>query len=484
MVLTVFKENSLIMHYSKDLIKYNKLSNEHNLMVNQAGDFVFVNDKSLSAFLENKLKKSDLTWLEHTGLLQNCSGDFFSTSFYFKKALRYRGNKRLNYLIVVPTLRCNLTCSYCQVSRANEKAKGYDWSPETTNKFVEYVTANASEDVKIEFQGGEPSLRLDIVTDIVDRIKRTKPNASFVICTNLSNISKEFLNLINRDDFFISSSLDGPPQIHKSRRTLDAKNTNQFFNNLDFILSEFGSRKISLLPTIVDYSRINETIDFFYEKRLPEIFLRPVNYQGFARKKFSDASQDTVTWSKTYLKALDYISHKNLNSEHKLVETWLSIHLNRIFKQRSQDYVDLRNPNFLGKDYLVVDYDGKFYPTDESRMLSRIGLIDLSIGDLCDGVDEKKVNMLNVKSSNLDDPMCTKCSYQSFCGVDNIDNISRYGTIDISTENTHFCKIHMNIFDYIFKKLADRDEAFLQTSSLCLTGKYELSTIFGGHHFD
>ena len=75
MVITVFKENSLIMHYSKDLIKYNKLSNEHNLMVNQAGDFVFANDKNLSAFLENKLKKSDLTWLEHTGLLQNCSGE-------------------------------------------------------------------------------------------------------------------------------------------------------------------------------------------------------------------------------------------------------------------------------------------------------------------------------------------------------------------------------------------------------------------------
>ena len=129
-------------------------------------------------------------------------------------------------------------------------------------------------------------------------------------------------------------------------------------------MSEFGSNKISLLPTIVDYSQINETIDFFYEKKLTEIFLRPVNYQGFARKKFSDASQDTLNWSKTYTAALDYISNKNLNSGHKLIETGLSIHLNRIFKQRSHNFVDL-HIKFIRKDYLVVDYDGKFYPTDE-----------------------------------------------------------------------------------------------------------------------
>lgn len=472
------------MQHITDNIRHITLSKQCNLMVNSAGDFVFMNDGNLSRFLHKDLKKSDFDWLEHAGMLQKGDENFFSSSFSFKNALRKSAPKKLNYLIIIPTLRCNLTCSYCQVSRANEKAKGYDWTDETRNQFIKYVKANASEDVKIEFQGGEPSLRLDLVTDIVDKVKEIKPNSSFVICTNLSNVSAEFLSLVQRDDFFISSSLDGPPEIHKSRRTLNIKNTDQFFNNLDFILSEFGSEKISLLPTIVDYSRINETIDFFYEKKLPEIFLRPVNYQGFARKKFPAASQDTINWSKTYLAALDYISHKNLNSDHQLIETNLSIHLNRIFKQRSHNYVDFRNPNLLGVDYLVVDYDGKFYPTDESRMLSRIGLIDLSIGNLFDSLDHEKLSVLNAKSSNLDDPVCNTCPYQPFCGVDNVDKISRYGTTEISTDDTHFCKIHLSIFDYIFEKLATRDEAFLKTSSLCLSGKYEFSTVFGGHHFD
>ena len=48
-------------------------------------------------------------------------------------------NRNIGYLILIPTLRCNLSCSYCQVSRAPEKAKGFDWSDETLARFEEFV---------------------------------------------------------------------------------------------------------------------------------------------------------------------------------------------------------------------------------------------------------------------------------------------------------------------------------------------------------
>ena len=67
------------MHYSNELIKHKQLFDDHNLLVNQAGDFVFMNNKNLSDFQLNKLKKLDCIWLEHAGLLQNFNGDFFST---------------------------------------------------------------------------------------------------------------------------------------------------------------------------------------------------------------------------------------------------------------------------------------------------------------------------------------------------------------------------------------------------------------------
>ena len=465
-------------------IKCSELKDGYNLLVNSAGDYVFIRDENLDRLGKNMLTDHELSWLEYAGFLNSNSVDFFKNSLEFKSDLRNLAPRTLSYILIIPTLRCNLSCSYCQVSRANENAQGYDWTDEIIDQFMAYVSAYASDDVKIEFQGGEPTLRMDIVEEIVIRTKNLKPNATFVICTNLSNLSQALLKLIRRKDFFVSSSLDGPPEVHKSHRTLNNKVTSNFFGNLDLILEEFGTEKISLLPTIVDYKRINETIDFFYEKKLPEIFLRPVNYQGFARKKFLDVAQDADNWSQTYEQAIQYIAEKNLASSHQLIETNLSIHLNRIFRQRSHSYVDFRNPNFLAQDYIVVDFDGKIYPTDESRMLSRIGLIDLSIGDLETGIDNEKCSILNSKSSNHDDPICNLCSYQSFCGVDTIDNISRYGTVDIPTNETYFCKTHLNTFDFIFSKLSSRDNAFLKLASLCLTGKYAYSSIFGGHHFD
>ena len=464
--------------------KHKRLQDGDNLLVNSAGDYAFISDENINRLKRDILTENEVEWLAQAGFLIGEHKEFFKTSLDFKTKLRNFQPAKLNYIIVIPTLRCNLTCSYCQVSRANQNANGFDWTEKTIQQFISYVSDNAASDVKIEFQGGEPTLRIDIVKEIVDKIKPLKPNASFVICTNLSNLSSDFLALVKRNDFFISSSLDGPPEVHKTHRTFDLKNTDDFFKNLDFILAEFGTNKISLLPTIVDYSRITETIDFFYEKKLPEIFLRPVNYQGFARKKFSDVSHDAEKWADTYTKAVTYIAERNMIDDHHLIESGLALHLSRIFKQRSHSYVDLRNPNFLGRDYLVIDFDGKIYPTDESRMLTRIGLIDLSIGDLQRGLDDEKCSILNSKASNLSDETCNSCAFQSFCGVDNIDKISRYGTTDVPTGETYFCKTHFSIFDFIFKKLNQRNQAFLKLASLCLTNKYEYSSIFGGHHFD
>ena len=473
------------MRSLKDMkLKLSKLETFDNLIINDVGDYVFINNENLKKFQSDDLAAWEVDWLRQAGISNTGRDTFFYNARQFKKALRNSPPQKLNYLIIVPTLRCNLRCAYCQVSRADENAKGYDWTPEIIDRFVDYVDQHAADNVKIEFQGGEPSLRIDIVLEIVERVKRVKFLATFVICTNLSKMSPELLSLLKRNDFTISSSLDGSPKIHQDNRTISNIETNKFFDNFDLILDQFGPTKISLLPTISDYKNITNIIDFFFEKKLPDIFLRPVNFQGFARKKFADISQGASDWLKVYCKALDYIAEKNQLGGHQLIETGLSIHLNRIFKPQSHNYVDLRNPNFLGKDYLVVDYDGKFYPTDEARMLSRIGLVDLEIGSIFEGLNEQKIDILNSRSSNAGDPACEECSFQPFCGVDNIDNISRYGTIDVQTLNSHYCITHMGIFTYIFNNLSSRNEVFGNMASLCLTGQKGVSAILGGHHFD
>ena len=144
-------------------------------------------------------------------------------------------------------------------------------------------------------------------------------------------------------------------------------------------------------------------------------------------------------------------------------ETYLTICLLRILQPGRERHVDLRQPNPIGVDYVVVDYDGSVYPTDEARMLARSGVIDLAIGDVHQGWDSDQRRLLSVHSTNDGDPACERCAYQPYCGRDVIDDIARYGTIDVPRHDTEFCRRHLYMFDLAFE-LLDSDDASVRYS--------------------
>jgi radical SAM protein with 4Fe4S-binding SPASM domain len=121
-------------------------------------------------------------------------------------------------------------------------------------------------------------------------------------------------------------------------------------------------------------------------------------------------------------------------------------------------HVDLRNPNPVGVDYIVIDYDGQVYPTDEARMLSRTKVIDLSIGTLAEGWDSPQRELLNRHSTNHFDSDCSRCAYQPYCGRDVVDDLARYGSIDVPRTETAYCSRHLHLFDFIFELIYSGDE--------------------------
>jgi len=128
-----------------------------------------------------------------------------------------------------------------------------------------------------------------------------------------------------------------------------------------------------------------------------------------------------------------------------------------------EQHVNIRNPNLLGTNYVLIDYDGTIYPTDEARMLARIGRIDLSIGHASTGVDMAKRDELNTASMNNFDPDCIHCVYQPFCGTDVVDDLSRYGRLDVPRHTTWFCRRQMAVFDKVME-LIYRDDAATKAS--------------------
>lgn len=373
---------------------------------------------------------------------------------------RFANSEPLSYFILVPTLRCDLRCGYCQVSRVNADQDGFDWSEATLEDTMRLIDGAPTGPVQIEFQGGEPLLRTDIISTVVERVSEARPRSRFVICTNLSEISEKAWQLIERQDVFVSTSLDGPKLTHQQNRTATNDRTDQFFRNLSEVIETCGSDRVSALPTI-DYRNPpdpNSIIECYSNFGLSSIYLRPVNYQGFARKSHRDKRSDAWNWNKYYKRFIDELINFNAKRDNPIEEFYLSICLKRCLAGGTNQHVDLRNPNMYGIDYIVVDYDGLIYPTDEARMLSRSRVIDLSVGHVASGFerDHPTLAALNSECANNFDPDCIHCAFQPACGVDLIDDISRYGRRDLPRSDTFFCQRQTHIFDLSWTLLIDQ----------------------------
>lgn len=428
------------------------------LHVTSAGEFFATDESFLDRLLANDISIMDSEFLRATGHILLADSELATTSRRFNLAQRWTRASELDYLILVPTLRCNLSCSYCQVSRVTENALGYDWSEETHVAVLKFIDQLPTNHIKIEFQGGEPTIRPDLIRSIIQACERFE-RKQFVICTNLQSITSELWTLFDNDDVYLSTSLDGTVLNHTKQRTGD--DTHQFIANLEAVIKRYGPHKVSALPTIDPKNppEIEDILQTFGDFGFNSIFLRPINYQGFARKKHRYSREIDDNWREYHRSFVEKIIEVNWNDRSRVLEeTYFSICLRRIFQPSADRHVDLRNPNPMAVDYLVIDHDGVIYPTDEARMLARSGIIDLSLGKVGEDWRGQKWAQMNSHSTNLFDPACARCAYQPFCGKDVVDDLARYGTIDIDRTQTAFCQRHLSIFDHVFDLIYRQDE--------------------------
>ncbi len=437
-------------------LKFREIATDRFVFANDAGDQFFGDEKFLDRYATENLTNRDWGFLNENGLAATDLKSFNGVSFLRRYALRMAQAQTTNYLILVPTLRCDLACSYCQVSRVNKKAQGYDWNDETLSHVLRYLDGLETKRIKIEFQGGEPTLRVDLLERIAGHCRKQFDSCEFIVCTNLQDLRPDVLGFLDHEDVFVSTSLDGDWTAHQEHRTKSKGRTEEFFNNIQKLVDRSPKGKVSALPTIdpTGDANLEDLISAYSSLGLNSIYLRPVNYQGFARKTFSSSRDAFESWNKLYFSFIDtLIERANENSE-LMVEFYFTLCLKRFLHAGEDHHVDLRNPNYFGKDYLVIDYDGAFYPTDESRMLTRIGQVDLSVGHVTKGLDFSKLEQLNESAINSFHEECIHCPYQSCCGIDLVDDLSRYGRTDIIKSESWFCKRHLAIFDRIASDLS------------------------------
>ncbi len=93
---------------------------------------------------------------------------------------------------------------------------------ETADEALDLVFQSPNPAIKIEFQGGEPLLNFDLIRYVVDKAERRGQaegrDLEFVITTTLALATDEILEYCRDHHIYLSSSLDGPEDLHNKNR--------------------------------------------------------------------------------------------------------------------------------------------------------------------------------------------------------------------------------------------------------------------------
>lgn len=439
-------------------LRFRDLDDRRTILSDDSGAYFLAKSEFVGRYARDALSPSDERFLLEKGHAFERAGDLAHTGFLARWSRRQYIGGGSAYIILIPTLRCDLKCSYCQVSRAPLASQGFDWDAETLQKVLGFLDDLPVEEIQIEFQGGEPFLRLDLLEAVVAFARRRFRRVRFVVCSNLQTLNEGILAFLDSEDVLISTSLDGPHQVHTRNRTGDTALTEVFLSNLKQVIGRIGPGRISALPTIdIEEPPNPEDLIAAYEAfGFTSLYLRPVNYQGFARKSHP-AARTSAAWNDYYRDFIKALIARNARTGRVMEEFYMAHCLRRILAPGMDSHTDLRNPNIPTGANAVIDFDGQIYPSDEARMLARIRQVDLAIGNVRDGLDQEKLTLLAPGHINNFDPDCIHCPYQPFCGTDPIDDLSRSGRIDVPRHESWFCQRHLAVFDLAMELLYRTD---------------------------
>lgn len=369
----------------------------------------------------------------------------------------------------VVTYRCNQRCQYCHAASEGDCAgPGIDMDPATAKQAVEFAFQTPSQQIKIEFQGGEPLLNFDAVRTIVDHAREVNSTCNkqveFVLCTNLLALRQEHLDFFREHGVVISTSLDGPKTLHDScRKMVSGSGTyDRVIENINWAQAELDKGSVTALMTVTPESigRLRDVVDEYLARGLDYIFIRKMNPLGFAHNA-QHLAYGTDAFLAAYKDVLDYIIQINRRGT-LFPEAFATILLARILSPFSTGFVDLQSPTGAGLAGVIYDTNGDVFISDEARMLHRTtGDKRFCIGTVWQPRSAVYSNRDYVEMAGRTClellPGCSWCVYKPYCGSDPVRNYYSQGDIAGHRPSSDFCRKYQGMFDILFEYLTRKD---------------------------
>ncbi|WP_417539059.1 His-Xaa-Ser system radical SAM maturase HxsB [Marinobacter sp.] len=452
---------------------FHRLDSDSVVAVSVTGDHVFLSQSELVTLVHDTEQLS----LTRRAELQS---KFFikgRTSKGMSELLRSRIAARKETVlsgpslhILVPTLQCEHSCQYCQVSRSLSDT-GYSMTTEQIDSACETIFQSPARTLTVEFQGGDPLLRFDLIERAIARIttinKTEQRQLRFVITSTLHQLTPDMCEYFRLNNVFLSTSLDGPAALHNRNRPIQAQNSyERTLAGIALARKLVGPDSVSALMTTTKASLDcpEDIVDEYVKHGFTEIFMRPLSMYGFAKQNMKRLGYSLDAFTVFYERAFERVLYWNRNGV-ELREATAGLILNKILSPFDSGYVDLQSPSGAGLATLVYNYDGYVYPSDEARMLAETGDVSLRlarIGEPITAILRSQVMQQLIESSlSTRMPGCVDCAFSPYCGPDPVGAQAEHGSLSHHPWGTEHCKRSTWLFDYFFRKLKAGDQEFL-----------------------
>lgn len=328
------------------------------------------------------------------------------------------------------TQNCNFRCDYCVYSGSYHNRvhnnKRMDWK--TAKAALDFLCnhSKSSAEINISFYGGEPLLEMELIKKCVDYARKIfkRKRLAFNLTTNASLLTEDIILYMNKENFQLTISLDGPQEVHDKNRTFSDGKHGTYAIAIEKIkkINEIAHELLehvtfnAVLDDENDFALINQ---YFTNEPIIKDMIVSTNYindvnrkdkieRGNARNYVEICNEKFV--GMMYL--LDRVSRESVS---KLVVREVAdireiVYKRNVSEQVMQKEAHPGGPCMPGVQRPFVNAYGKLFPCERVNETCE----EMCIGNIYDGFDIDKVKkLLNV--GKITEEVCKNCWAFNFC---------------------------------------------------------------------
>lgn len=331
-------------------------------------------------------------------------------------------NRRMQKMTLQVTQNCNLRCSYCHYTSNDGSQRFHSnrvMNLSVAKKALLFLRDHSVDtpDIYIGFYGGEPLLEMQLIKEAVTFAEEIfyGKKINYMMTTNATLLNDKIISFLEKYDFNLVISLDGPREVHNKNRVFrDGAGTfDSVIENLKILINNHEKyvHKISIIMVLdpnQDFDRINQLFTNYKLVNQIEIMSTIIDDEtSLVRNTFSEEFNSKLKYHEflAYLCVLNKLKWTDLSP---IVRPNVGKCLENIGKMGNNGRRPARlvpgGPCVPGEARLMTTVDGKFIVCERVNEISDC----MILGDIEHGIDLRKANaLLNV--AKLSENHCRKC---------------------------------------------------------------------------